>query len=455
MAVDMFLKIDDIKGESTDATHKDEIEVLSWSWGMSQSGSTHSGTGSGSGKVNVQDISITKYVDKSTPEPDEAVLPGHALQDGDPDRPQGRRQEAGRVPQDQDDATADLARSAPAAAAARIELTESITLNFGAFKLEYTPQKAKARPRRRSRRPWTSRRTQRAEPGTRRTVGPRSSRIRGSARLPTACFVLRPQPSQGKKVFMTAAESLRAGDLEGALRQLQDDVRREPGKADHRTFLFQLLGVMGQWERAVKQLQVVAELDPEAMAMAQTYREAMRCEMLRGQVFAGSARRCCSASRPAGWRCWSRRCASRPKAKRAHAQALRAEAFERGRADRGQARRRAVRLDRRRRLAPRADARGDRQRPLLLDPVRLDRAASGSKRPSGPARPGLDAGLAHARQRRRAGRAGARRATRARRSADDGLDPHGAQDRMGADRGRRRTAVWASACSRPTRASYR
>ena len=67
MAVDMFLKIDDVKGESVDEKHKEEIDVLAWSWGMSQSGTTHIGGGGGSGKVAVQDISITKYVDKASP----------------------------------------------------------------------------------------------------------------------------------------------------------------------------------------------------------------------------------------------------------------------------------------------------------------------------------------------------------------------------------------------------
>lgn len=66
MAVDMFIKIGDIKGESRDKTHKDEIDVLAWSWGMSQSGTTHTGGGGGAGKVSVQDISFTKYVDKSS-----------------------------------------------------------------------------------------------------------------------------------------------------------------------------------------------------------------------------------------------------------------------------------------------------------------------------------------------------------------------------------------------------
>jgi len=64
-AIDMFLKIDGIEGESTDAGHPDEIDVLKWSWGMSQSGPSHSG-GAGSGKVSIQDMSITKATDSTT-----------------------------------------------------------------------------------------------------------------------------------------------------------------------------------------------------------------------------------------------------------------------------------------------------------------------------------------------------------------------------------------------------
>jgi type VI secretion system secreted protein Hcp len=67
MSADMFLKIDDIKGESQDATHKDEMEILALGWGMSQSGTSHSGSGSGTGKVSVKNLSITKRVDRSSP----------------------------------------------------------------------------------------------------------------------------------------------------------------------------------------------------------------------------------------------------------------------------------------------------------------------------------------------------------------------------------------------------
>ncbi len=66
MAVDMFLKLGDIKGESKDSKHKEEIDVLAWEWGMSQSGTTHGGGGGGSGKVQVQDIRVTKYVDSAS-----------------------------------------------------------------------------------------------------------------------------------------------------------------------------------------------------------------------------------------------------------------------------------------------------------------------------------------------------------------------------------------------------
>ncbi|MGK0190685.1 MAG: type VI secretion system secreted protein Hcp [Verrucomicrobiales bacterium] len=64
--VDMFLKIEGIKGESKDATHGEEVDILAWSWGSSQSGTTHFGGGGGAGRVNVQDLSFSKWVDKAS-----------------------------------------------------------------------------------------------------------------------------------------------------------------------------------------------------------------------------------------------------------------------------------------------------------------------------------------------------------------------------------------------------
>lgn len=68
MAVDMFAKFDGIESESVDSSHKGEIDVLSWSWGVSQSGTAHLGGGAGAGKASVQDLSMTKYVCKASPE---------------------------------------------------------------------------------------------------------------------------------------------------------------------------------------------------------------------------------------------------------------------------------------------------------------------------------------------------------------------------------------------------
>jgi type VI secretion system protein ImpE len=86
---------------------------------------------------------------------------------------------------------------------------------------------------------------------------------------------------------MDARERLRASDLGGALEQLKQEVRKTPRDARLRTFLFQLFCLFGEWDRAVTQLTAAAELDPLALPMAQTYRAAIRCEMLRARVFAG------------------------------------------------------------------------------------------------------------------------------------------------------------------------
>ena len=86
---------------------------------------------------------------------------------------------------------------------------------------------------------------------------------------------------------ITAEDSVREGDVAAALKQLQDQVRASPSDPKLRVFLFQLLAVTGQWERALNQLDVAATLDASALAMAQMYREALRCESLRADVFAG------------------------------------------------------------------------------------------------------------------------------------------------------------------------
>jgi type VI secretion system secreted protein Hcp len=67
MATDTFIKIGDIKGESIDDKHKDEVEVLSWSWGVSQSGAVVTGGGGGAGKASFSDFSFLHRIDKASP----------------------------------------------------------------------------------------------------------------------------------------------------------------------------------------------------------------------------------------------------------------------------------------------------------------------------------------------------------------------------------------------------
>jgi type VI secretion system protein ImpE len=86
---------------------------------------------------------------------------------------------------------------------------------------------------------------------------------------------------------MSPLLTLRDGSLAETLAELQARVRNEPAEAKHRTFLFELLSVLGQWDRALTQLEVAGELSAATLGMVQVYRQALGCEVLRGEVFAG------------------------------------------------------------------------------------------------------------------------------------------------------------------------
>jgi type VI secretion system secreted protein Hcp len=144
MAVDMFIKIGDVKGESVDSTHADEIDVLAWSWGMSQSGTTHQGGGGGAGKVNVQDLSFTKYVDKSSPNLILACCDGTHY----PETLLTVRK-AGKTPLEYLKITMKevlIGSVSTGGSGGEDRLTENVTLNFAEFKVEYTPQKPDGSP---------------------------------------------------------------------------------------------------------------------------------------------------------------------------------------------------------------------------------------------------------------------------------------------------------------------
>jgi type VI secretion system protein ImpE len=73
----------------------------------------------------------------------------------------------------------------------------------------------------------------------------------------------------------------------GHLKDLQDQIRKHPQRADLRIFLFQLYCLLGEWGKAANQLNALEELDKEADSLVKTYREAVRCEVYRKGVFAG------------------------------------------------------------------------------------------------------------------------------------------------------------------------
>jgi type VI secretion system secreted protein Hcp len=139
MAVDMFLKIDTVEGESQDVKHTREIDVLSWSWGMTQSGSMQTATGGGSGKVNVNDVSITKWIDTATPvlmeyccmgkHFDRAVLTVRKAGTDDP--VEYMKLEMKNVM---------VSSMSSGASGGSDRVTEHVTLNFSEYKMTYTEQ---------------------------------------------------------------------------------------------------------------------------------------------------------------------------------------------------------------------------------------------------------------------------------------------------------------------------
>jgi type VI secretion system secreted protein Hcp len=76
MAVDAFLKLGSLKGESQVKGFEDQIEILSWNWDMTQQGVSHRGTGSGAGTANVSDLEFTHFIDAASPSLMQACLSG-------------------------------------------------------------------------------------------------------------------------------------------------------------------------------------------------------------------------------------------------------------------------------------------------------------------------------------------------------------------------------------------
>ena len=140
MAVDMFLKLDPIKGESQDDKHKDEIEILNWTWGMSQSGTTHTGTGSGGGKVSVQDLTFTHWVDKASADLYQCCCTGKHIQEGTLVTRKAGGKPLEYIILKMNDII--VTHVSTGGSHGEDRLTENVTLNFAKFKLEYVQQLA-------------------------------------------------------------------------------------------------------------------------------------------------------------------------------------------------------------------------------------------------------------------------------------------------------------------------
>ena len=141
MALDMFLKLETIEGESQDKTHAKSVDILAWSWGMSQSGTTHLGAGGGAGKVNIQDISVTKYVDASSNALLMACCKGTHVT-----KALLTVRKAGDTPLEYIKIYLEevlVTSVSTGGSGGEDRLTENISLNFAKVKFEYQPQDAK------------------------------------------------------------------------------------------------------------------------------------------------------------------------------------------------------------------------------------------------------------------------------------------------------------------------
>lgn len=138
MAIDTFLKMGDLKGESQVKGFEDQIQLLAWSWGMSQAGTTHIGSGGGAGKVNVNDLSFTHYVDPATPKLMEACCKGKHYEEATITM---RKAGGDPLPFLTLKLTDIIVTSvSEGGSSGEEQLTENVTLNFAAFEVSYQAQ---------------------------------------------------------------------------------------------------------------------------------------------------------------------------------------------------------------------------------------------------------------------------------------------------------------------------
>lgn len=140
MAIDIFAKIGDIKGESLDGTFKDQIEIFSWSWGVSQTGSMATGGGGGQGKANFSDFSFVHNLDKASPNLFKACASGKHYPDATiTSRKAGEGQKEYLIFKFSDVLVTSVS---PAASKDGNDVMEQVSFQFSKVELEYKPQKS-------------------------------------------------------------------------------------------------------------------------------------------------------------------------------------------------------------------------------------------------------------------------------------------------------------------------
>jgi type VI secretion system secreted protein Hcp len=140
-SMDIVLKVDGIDGESLIQDHEGEIDVLAWSWGATQSVSMVGGGGAGAGKVNVEDLSLTKYVDKASIDLLRTCFSGAHLREA---TLTVRKAGMGMDALDYMVITMSpvlVTSVSPGGNGGDDRLTENVTLNFAKVTVSYTPQK--------------------------------------------------------------------------------------------------------------------------------------------------------------------------------------------------------------------------------------------------------------------------------------------------------------------------
>ena len=140
MASGIFAKIGDIKGESFDSKHKDEVEVLSWSWGVTNPGTIRGGSGGGTGKATFNDFNFTHHIDKASPSLLKACATGKHIKEATfTVRKAGKGQQEFLIIKMSDIIITGVSPSGTGDGAAT---AEHVALQFAKVDLEYKPQKA-------------------------------------------------------------------------------------------------------------------------------------------------------------------------------------------------------------------------------------------------------------------------------------------------------------------------